>query len=243
MSNYTLRSGKSYSRAAPVKVVNVTPMRGTKKDVQQDKAIVVLKGKVKKLEHSAELKYEDVYDQSNITSSGVIINLSTLGQGDDGNQRIGEEMTHKFLNYVGRFVAPTSSTANQFRIIFFWDRQFNTGASTVVFTGVGGVNNGDALLDNTTITADLNAPHNYRTKDRYKVLSDQLYVMNPYSSVSTMALNIKKNFKLGGVKVKYANSGGGTASVVSKCLLFLMFGVSGSTPAVHNSFRMWYTDS
>ncbi|MGN5493394.1 hypothetical protein, partial [Campylobacter coli] len=135
--------------------------------------------RVKKLEHSEELKYVDYYDTTALTTTGFLIPLSITAQGDDFNQRVGEEVTAKYMNMKLKYGKTTASINSQiYRFIVFWDLQTNGVGptqltSTSLITGV---------LDNGTITDALISPHNYRTRERYHILYDKLHHVNAQSS-------------------------------------------------------------
>lgn len=208
---------------------------GTKKDQIQDKQIVSLKRKVKKLEKSEELKYKDTYYTTALTAAGALVSINPLAQGDDFNQRIGESVVSKYLNFKARFERPGATTSDQIRITILWDHQFN---------GVGGSISAllDGIYDNATITSLPIAPLNYRCNERYKVLYDKLLLFNPQSSTTDMIHVLKKNINLHGMQVKYADSGATFASIVSRALLFF---VSSTNTAIlpRMGFRYWFTDA
>jgi len=197
--------------------------------------------RIKRLEHSEELKYVDFYDTPAVSTTGTLFNYNQIAQGDDFNQRIGEEVVDKYLNLKIRNVKAASVNACAVRYILFWDMQTNaTGpvqlASTSLMTG---------LLDNSTITDVLTMPHNYRTKQRYHILMDKVMVMNGEESTSSKIWMLKKSLNLGGAKIKYGNSGSTVASLTSRSLWLLQIGtaiaVTDAAPQIGT--RLWYTDA
>jgi len=198
--------------------------------------------RIKKLEHTQELKYVDYVDTTAITTTGVVIPLSILAQGDDADDRIGEQVTAKYMNMKFRLTkSVASANVNIVRVLVFWDLQTN-GVGPIQFTSTS-PNTG--LLDNLTITDRLLSPPNYRAKERYKILYDKVFIDNAQSSAMTEAKFIRRNFKLGGAKIKYSDSNGNTASLVSRSLWFMILGNTASTTetAPGNSFRFYFTDA
>lgn len=197
--------------------------------------------RIKKLEHTEELKYDDTYNTSAISTTGTLLVLSVLAQGDDFNQRVGEEMRAKYINCKFRFIKAASVNAPQVRILLFWDKQTN-GVGPVLLTSTAP---DTALLDVTTIGSSLICPHNYRTKKRYKILHDELIIFDVDSSLNIQTKLRRMNKKLGGAIIKFADSAGTIASLVSRSLCFAILGDSTAVTDVAPSlsFRLWYTDS
>jgi len=198
--------------------------------------------RITKLEHSEELKYIDYQDTSAFTTTGVLLNYNQIAQGDDFNQRVGEEVVFKYINLKYRISKTTASAASQgHRFILFWDMQTN-GVGPIQFTSTSLTT---GLLDNSTITDPLLVPHNYRTKDRYHILFDKVVIHQP-SSTSTLEMTItKKNIKLGGAKIKYSSSSSAVTALASRSLWLMFLGnasaVTDSTPGI--VCRVWYTDA
>lgn len=197
--------------------------------------------RVKKLEHSDELKYIDYTNGTvPLTPGGIFYNYNQMAQGDNFNERVGEEITAKYLNMKVRIRHFANASADVVRCILFWDKQNNgLGPVSLASTSIG-----EGLLDDTTITQTTLSPHNYRTSERYTVLYDKLHIMNADSTGVnlTKIFKIKKN--LGGAKVKYSSSGATFAALPSRCLWFLVLGNDfDATTAVQSTARLWYTDS
>lgn len=197
--------------------------------------------RIKKLEHTEELKYIDYLDTAALAVAGTNKCYSLLGQGDDFNQRIGEETRVKYLNCHLRFTKAASANSSQIRIILYWDMATDGLGPTLLassFIGAG-------LLDDTFITTKIMSPHNYRTSDRYKILYDKTIYLNPDSSSVVINRMIKINRKLGGAKIKYADSGSTVTSIVSRALNMCFFADSSAVTdvTVYNSTRVWFTDS
>lgn len=118
----------------------------------------------------------------------------------------------------------------------------NNGIGPTVFTSTSAV---EGLLDDLTVTPKLLTPHNYRTKNRYRVLMDKTHTVDPESATTDKVYSFSRNFKLRGAKIKYSSSAGSIAATSSRALYFLIFAgtsaVLDTTP--NNVFRLWYTDA
>lgn len=198
--------------------------------------------RIKKLEHTEELKYIDVLNSTALSTTGTSLVLSVLAQGDDFNNRVGEEVRAKYVNCKLRLAKTTpSANINQVRCILFWDLQTN-GSGPVILTSTLA---DSGLLDNSSITSVLLSPHNYRCSQRYKILYDKVHVLNPDSTTTQMARYIHINKRLGGAKIKYTDSSGTIASLTSRALCFSILSDTSSTTEITPTlcFRVWYTDS
>jgi len=208
-------------------------------DVRQDKQLDNLKKRIKRIEHSDELKYNDLFFTNTFDNNGVAFSLASLAQGDDSNNRVGEEINAKYLNFYYRGIQGVSIGTANIRIVVFWDMQANALAPTF-FTA--GTSPEEGLLDDTVITSRFLCPANYRTKQRYKILYDKTMAINPDSTTTSKAVFVKKSFNLGGAKVKYADSGATLASLTSRALYILCVGSTGNTMGNNLGTRFWYTD-
>lgn len=199
--------------------------------------------RVKKLEHTDELKYHDtVYTASVYNNTTTFVLLSNMGQGDNVEERLGLEATAKYINFKIRLIKSASIYPALWRIIAFWDVQANGAAPGLLASA----NPSTGLLDDNIIGNVLLAPHNYRTKERYKVLMDKQYTQNPYEPTVLETMNIKKNFKLGGAKLKYGDTGTTVNNQASRALYVWAVNANDSGSANANwilTARLWYTDS
>lgn len=217
------------------------PKRPYKKKAPTNKQLAT---RVKKLEHTEELKYIDYYwTTSPFNNTTTVQCLSLMGQGDDFDQRIGEEVTAKYLNIKFRWRKGASSDAMYSRIMVFWDTQTN-GSGPTLFTSGG--NEAVALLDNTTVTVSALSPLNYRTHQRYHVLLDKVFQISADSSAVEKYHMIKKSIKLHNAKIKYSSSGSTVAALPSRVLFVYMISAGQAADtgnAYNNAVRVWYTDA
>lgn len=204
-----------------------------------------LQARVTKLEHQDELKYRDSYvSTAAVSATPVGYNMQNISQGDDFDQRIGEEIVMKYINIKFRLNHQVGAQYDQVRCLLFWDMQCN-GVGYTAYTDPGAsphANDAIALLDNNTIGSSIVCPHNYRTADRYKILMDKVYNLNPDSTATTKGIMISKSFKLGGAKIKYSSSSGASASLATRALTFVVFSSSGSNVTGDFAFRTWFVD-
>jgi len=135
-----------------------------------------LSTRLKKLEHATELKYHDtVYTTDVYANTSTYILMSNPAQGDNVEERLGLEIEAKYLNIKLQLAVVPSIYNVKYRIIVFWDKQANGAAPTLAAT----TDPSKAILDDNIIGSLNYSPHNYRTKDRYMILMDKLYSINP----------------------------------------------------------------
>jgi len=198
-----------------------------------------LETRVKKLEKRPELKYKDIQSTTAPTQAGTGLSMTFIAQGDDFNQRIGEEIRAMYLNFKLRYTHTAGNQNDQIRTMLVWDKQNNSTGP--VFLASSDINQG--LLDDLTITPSVLSPHNHRTSQRYVVLYDQLHIINPQAATTTYTKNVRRNFKLRGAVVKYSSSGSLVSDLPSRDLIFIQFSSVTSNVTCTNVFRFWYTDT
>lgn len=198
-----------------------------------------LQHQINRIKHQDELKYDDVYNTTALATTGTLLTLSSIGQGDDFDQRVGEEVLLKYLNMTLKFVHPAGTGGDFIRCILFWDLQTN-GTGPVLFSSTS-LNTG--LLDDSVISNGVISPHNYRTKHRYKVLMDKCLTINPASSAVEPQLVFKKSISLHNARIKYSDSGATIASIVSRGLCFAILCTASTTAVPALGFRTWYIDA
>jgi len=215
--------------------------KNKRKPQRKQPKLKTLERRVRKLEHSEELKYKDVYSTTLPTTTFQFLSMNLIGQGDDAfNNRIGEEISAKYLNMKLRFIHPAGTTSDAIRCVVFWDKQAN-GAAPDALTST---NAATAVWDNTTVSGGSTiVPYNYRAKQRYKVLYDRIITLEPESSTTEKVRFVRHNFRLNGAKIKYSDSGTTQASITSRNLIFAYSCISGSGVTCALSFRLWYTDA
>lgn len=191
---------------------NRMSMKGTKTEVTRKRVprISTLNKKIKRIEDTRELKYNDVFRSSQeVDSAGVLFLMNGLAVGDTQITRTGAEVQATSLQIRGSFITETSvNDPTTFRMIVFWDRQANGADPLLISTGVGT----PALLFSPSGGRGVDLPFMYETQDRFRVLYDKRYVVNPLviqtvaagetTAVIPVELNFKKKIKLNR-RVKY----------------------------------------
>jgi hypothetical protein len=200
----------------------------------------VLATRIKKLENTIETNYRDYYNNTTdplYSSGGVPIIISVIPQGDDFNQRKGEQVTLTKVKVRLSLTNPISTTSVQFRVLIFWDLQTNG----LGFFPWASVSFTDGLIDDNTITNPLIAPLNERAAQRYKVLIDKIIVINPDSSATTKNLVFQKTFSLSNAKQLFATSAGNIAAIPSRSINLFFY--SNKTAVQQTAIRLWYKDA
>jgi len=212
--------------------------KGGKKSIPNNKQLAT---RIKKLEKQDELKYADLYSTST-ADGGVQFVLTSLAQGDNFDQRIGEEVIAKYIHMkflLTRTIASNAAAATRLRLLLFWDVQAN-GVASPMYTSTSSLTEG--VLDDSVIASRTICPRNYRTKNRYHILMDKLVIMNLDDIGCNMQKLIKKNISLGGAKIKYSDSGATIAAQTSRSLQLFAISGTADTISAQWSFRFWYTD-
>lgn len=198
--------------------------------------------KIKKLEHTDELKYEDFqYSASVYNNNSTMFYLSGMAQGDNFNQRVGEVITAKYLSLKLRLGNLAGASNVMYRAVLWWDKNVaGVGPNLLSSTS----SNVTSLLDDTTITSLLFAPRNQRTKERYQILMDKVWAINPNSTSMEERKFVKKNFQLGGAKVKFNGSGSAVSSTTERGLFLWVYATGPGTDLTSTltATRMFYTD-
>ena len=209
--------------------------------------------KVKHIENDLmELKYFDYnFGPTNVTTTGVILEGQMLiTQGDTASTRTGNKINPTSLQIrLGLNTINTLLIPVKVRMIAYWDRQAN-GASSVL----ANVNNG--VLDNSTISSIVYSPRNLNTVDRYTIVYDKVFVINPtawtaYSSGTPNVVEnsfpiekyISKAFKLGR-QIRYDTNTGTLADLVSNAFyIAFVSDVSSDYPVIEGGCRLYFRDS
>jgi len=213
-----------------------------------------LNKKIKHIENNLmELKYVDNIE-SNITAvpAGVFFYISAIAQGDTASTRTGNVINPTSLLVRQTFFAQDNSlVASLIRCIVFWDRQPN-GANPVLV----GASTTQSLLDTGVITEPINAPRNFNTIDRYKILYDKTHVINPQvvkgttpasGAVTTycaMQKHVSFRINLNRI-IKYNNTTAVIAAAASNALHIAYWTDTTITqqPDYSAGYRLYYRDS
>jgi len=230
-ATYKKPINKSYKNSASIKKV----------DTNQDKAIKLLKKEVDKLKEEPEIKYKDsvtLLQVPDLTGTDIYFGLD-IAQGDDFNERVGEEILLKKQEWQISIQSLPTTISKRYRVIMFMDRQVN-GNPPAIFATTSATS---GLLDNLSIADAFYAPHNQRTSERYKIYYDKLHIYNPEDSLSGYRKEIRfgKTFN---TKIKYADSTGTLTALTSKNIWVLVLGAQQALTGDYNIYcRTYFTDS
>jgi len=92
---------------------------------------------------------------------------------------------------------------------------------------------------------NINAPISEVTKDRYKILYDQIHTINAYSQAVATSLVKHGEIMLHGSKVQYTDEVSGSPSVnslVSKNLIWIYFCAGSTETEINFASRVYYHD-
>lgn len=231
-------------------------MKGTKTEVTRKRVprISTINKKIKRLEDTRELKYNDVFvNAADFDNSGQFYLLNGIATGDTQTQRTGAEVQSTSLQIRGSLIAdPTTTRAVVLRMIVFWDRQANGANPQLVSTGVGT----PALLYSPAGGRSVDLPFMYETQDRFRVLLDKRYVFNPQQArvvtpatgttaeVIPIEIIFKKKIKLNR-RVKYDDVNG-LIDDINTNSLFVAFFSDDTAPDIPNvtfNSRFYFKDA
>jgi len=226
--------------------------RGKKSGAPRTRADKSLSRRISKLENEIERKYLDFTTDDAPTNSGVAKSLlSGMADGNNYNQRIGNQVTAKKLLLQYRLNHPAQadvpgSEPSQIRVMLVWDTQSNGQTAFQIFTGTSptSVQLSTALLDDRSGMISMNATYNVNTRQRYKILYDVVHNINHGCDFYGQVLNVKKSFSLHNSIVKYSDSTTGLPVMPSRNLVLVYFD-SLSLIELNANFtaRFFYTDA
>lgn len=205
-----------------------------KKSVPSNKQLAK---EIKMLKHMPEIKHIDIHNNTALPQFFAPVNV---GQGDDYNQRIGEEVIAKSLELTCAMVLGAGTNAAYFRVMVYWDKQFN-GTGGQIATGAHSADL-DALIDDNAGGPIAFSPLNHRCKERYTILYDKLVTLVHSDTAGTETAVLKKKIPLSNAVIKYSNSGATIASVISRGLSVLVY-CSNSGTSAETNVRFNYIDT
>lgn len=226
---------------------------GTKKDQIQDKQIMNIKKKIKKIEYNEEVLYVDVSSIGAVAIPETGLQLAGGGiaqaieRGDDPDQRQGNEITTTSLLFKANIQSNTAKlTPSRVRCVVYWDSQAN-GAVNVTSGTANSLMEASGSVDG---TLDM---RNQETIDRFTILMDKVYTLNPQLELTTTAgtvtanqpvsINISKRFRLGR-KIQYSGSGNGIVDLVKNNICVVLISDSNTNPPTCTSaLRLYFKDT
>jgi len=207
-----------------------------------------------------ETKWFDAYDaaESIRTSPASNYHVTPIAQGDQPFQRNGDQIAAFRLEMRWSCFTPSGQrTPAWLRRIVYIDKQSNMVDNPVFTTG----GNQNALLETaiTGVPAYL-APFNYLARDRYRILSDQIFQIrqiapsqfsnpgvgtpNTETAAYNMPLHEVFGMALGSVRIKYG-SNTATFPITNAIKIAFVSSVVGvdEAPVVQLTTRLFYRDA
>lgn len=232
--------GKMYQAGPPRDLPRLKMRKPTKKTPPPSNKQLAIQ--IKKLRNQSEIKYHDTYTTASVfNNTGASFYLSNPTQDDGFDQKIGEEITAKYVSvklHSGLTVGAEDPI--YYRAILFWDMACNGVGPSLLASNTDRTK---ALIDDIDVSNFILAPRNQRTKERYHILMDKHWVVNPQSALTGTSHYLTKNFKLGGAKIRYNGSSANITSC-SERGLFLWFICTGNADysIEETAIRFFYTD-
>jgi hypothetical protein len=182
----------------------------------------ILKGLI-----NSELKRFDLTTTNAPTSSGNIVPLSDVAQGDDAENRDGNKLMAKYLRFQWFATINGSATATLVRCIIFVDTE-NQGVTPTI----------TLLLQSPTSPGNLTSPINTDQTQRFTILHDQRLSLNT-GGVGIAERNVYKNLNF------HINYTDGTATSRNKNSIWVAFisNESTNTPSIGYSSRLAFYDN
>lgn len=180
----------------------------------------------KVLNKNAEWKYHLVFNNSGVSTSGAIIDLSAVSQGDTDTTRDGDSITASTLGY--RYFWQNGDDTNACRLIFFqWYPQTTPTVTDILLTTVG---NGVQFMYHTD------------KADMYKILYDSTDTLSVYTASGGSVLGSPNIGKIKIPKRKIQFQAGTTTG--SNKIYALVLSDSGATshPGPNLMTRLNYMD-
>lgn len=182
---------------------------------------------VKKIQRliNVEKKYFDTSAGTQPSSTGTVISLSNIAQGDDYNNRDGHSILAQSIYFKARVGMNSTSPYSWVRLILFAD---NDQRGT------------DPAVTDLLETSDVNSPLQHDVNRRFNIIMDKEVSL---SNTGTQAVFIKKFIKYN-QHLKYTGTAGTDASA-QEGNLFLLLISSESTlvPIVQWYNRLRFTDN
>lgn len=172
-----------------------------------------------------ETKVLETNSSANVDSSGTVATISTIAQGLDYTNRVGDSIKMQRIEVRARTVIG-AGTKTFIRVMLVRDLDGYGTAPTVA---------------NILQSADVLAPENYLNKDRFSILYDEFEALNSVSvtnSVTTFAMPHEGHIKYLGTTAAAASNGKGSLYL----LLISNESAGANTPTVTYYTRIYFTD-
>lgn len=222
------------------------PRQSNKPRTKVDKK---LSRRISKLENNIETKYLDAVTDDGPTTIGYVKStLTNMADGDDYNERIGNQVTAKRILLQYRLYQQPTDVPNQVRIMLLWDKQFNAGSPSLIFTGTSPLTEdiSTAILDNRAGMVTTIAPYNMNTNQRFKILYDRLHNMTISGSDLTGTVHVvKRMINLHNAILKYSSSTEANENLPSRNILLVVYSSLGAQAdlSLNVATRFFYQDT
>jgi len=149
------------------------------------------------------------------------------------------------LSYIITF-EPSIETL-QYRIVVLWDKSNNGGGTFQLFTGGSPTPQQEScsLFDDYAGQTITQAPYNYGTRSRYKILYDRMHVMNHGDATVNNSIYVRKTIQLSGAIINYTDAGdaGGIDELMQRNLIVCLITSGSGDNNINLACRTFYTDA
>lgn len=189
--------------------------------ILQPRYVQRINRRVNKLLRGVEKKFHDVQpiSQTPTNTTGVVLNITDLDEGDTSSTRTGEKVTCKSLYFKGEIAKHASATSTKVRI--FLARQKNNQVPAI-----------NGILQSGTI----NAPYNVEFKKLVEVFNDRTFIVDATTPKIQYNYMIPKEFQIS------FSGAAGTDLGSNSVYLCMISSEATNTPTVSGYSRMLYTD-
>lgn len=178
---------------------------------------------------NVEFKWKDTTLDSTVSSSGTMLLLNGIAQGDGAQTRDGAQARFKSVESMANFTLNSSAVNATVRCVLFIDLQADGVTPTL-----------GSLLDTSGLANPTYASRNLNSRNRYLILKDYVFSM---SDSSIKSKNFKHYRKLD-LKTVYSTGGAGIADISSHPLYMLYVSDSSSNnPAITAHHRVRFIDN
>lgn len=189
---------------------------------------------VKKLKNliNVEFKYHDVHANQAAHTTGGIIPLNYVNQGDGATSRDGDQFRMKSLDMTFNVSLPSSAVRpNNTRMLLVLDTEPN-GVLPLVTD----------VIDTASGATYINAPRNLANRSRFVIMKDWLVTLNPNGTEATS----RKYFRKIDIKVLYNGATATILTLKNNGLFLLVLGdeaVAATNPVYDISSRIRFIDN
>ncbi|AXH77559.1 MAG: capsid protein [Cressdnaviricota sp.] len=223
------------------------PMATKKIDFAQNKKIVNLEKKIKKIEGEPELKYSNKPIQETAVAGLGVVGFplnDTIAQGLEPNQRIGNKITATSLSFKGILVTDQGRLGYSiFRVMVYWYSDQIAASPVIIGDDLTGTRCMLTVADGLVSSPSFALPYSraYVPKT-FKVLYDKTYVLNAntyytddtagtVTRYAPVSKNIQFKIPLNRV-IQFDNDGIGLASMAGNSLYIAVIADNTNSPGI-----------